>query len=191
MSRNATGTRSGGQPLLLVPTVQAQKPCAETPGFEEWSVAGGTAWEGTPWTWIASSPNILKEVIVEVLVEGPSPSPRRDRVTEDASNKLMRGTVDLVVLRALTRGPMHGFAIARWIREHGEEVVTFEDAALYQSLHRLERQELVESSWGRSENNRRARFYTLTEKGRGRLESETNAFRNYVAAITRLLEARP
>lgn len=112
-------------------------------------------------------------------------------MAEAASTNLMRGTVDLVVLRTLAQEPMHGFAIARWIREHGDDVVAFEDAALYQSLHRLERQELVESSWGRSENNRRARFYTLTRKGRRRLEAETDAFRSYAAAIKRLLEARP
>ena len=111
-------------------------------------------------------------------------------MNETASTNLMRGTVDLAVLRALTREPMHGFAIARWIRENGGELVTFEDAALYQSLHRLERQGHVSSSWGRSENNRRARFYTLTGKGRRRLEKETDAFRGYAAAMERLLGAR-
>jgi PadR family transcriptional regulator len=112
-------------------------------------------------------------------------------VTDAASPNLVRGTVDLVVLRTLLQGPMHGFAIARWIREGSGDVVSFEDAALYQSLHRLERQALVASSWGRSENNRRARFYRLTPKGRGRLESETEAFRSYADAIGRLLDARP
>lgn len=110
-------------------------------------------------------------------------------MTELASTKLVRGTVDLIVLRTLLQGPMHGFAIARWIRDHSGEAVSFEDAALYQSLHRLERQGLVESSWGRSENNRRARFYTLTRKGRGRLQVETDAFNSYAAAMKSLLEA--
>lgn len=110
-------------------------------------------------------------------------------MTDAATTNLVRGTVDLVVLRTLTQGSMHGFEMARWIREHGGDVVAFEDAALYQSLHRLERQGLVESSWGRSENNRRARFYELTSKGRGRLEQEAEAFRSYAAAITRMLEA--
>lgn len=112
-------------------------------------------------------------------------------MTETAATNLVRGTVDLVVLRALTHGPMHGFAIARWVREHGGDAIAFEDAALYQSLHRLERQGHVDSSWGRSENNRRARFYTLTTKGRRRLEAETDAFHSYAAAIARLLTARP
>jgi transcriptional regulator len=113
---------------------------------------------------------------------------KESAVTDTASTNLVRGTVDLVVLRTLTQGPMHGFSIARWIRDRGGEVVSFEDAALYQSLHRLERQGLVASSWGRSENNRRARFYTLTAKGRGRLETETSAFHSYAKAIARLLE---
>lgn len=112
-------------------------------------------------------------------------------MTEAAATNLVRGTVDLVVLRALTQGAMHGFAIARWIREHGGAVMAFEDAALYQSLHRMERQGLVSSSWGRSENNRRARFYALTNKGNSRLERETDAFHSYAEAMARLLGTRP
>lgn len=107
---------------------------------------------------------------------------------ETASTNLVRGTVDLIVLQALQQGPQHGFSIARWIRGNSHEVLSFEDAALYQSLHRLDRQGLVDSSWGRSENNRRARFYRLTAKGRKRLEAETKAFHTYAHAITRLLD---
>lgn len=103
-------------------------------------------------------------------------------------NNLLRGTVDLLALRTLLQGPMHGFAIARWIREGSDDQVSFEDAALYQSLHRLERQGMVESSWGRSDNNRRARFYELTPRGRERLTAESDAFRSYAEAVTRLLE---
>lgn len=106
---------------------------------------------------------------------------------DPSSNNLMRGTVDLLVLRTLAQGEMHGFAVARWIREESGEAVAFEDAALYQSLHRLERQGLVVSSWGRSENNRRARFYRLTTKGRARLQDEAAAFRTYAEAVMRLL----
>jgi len=83
---------------------------------------------------------------------------------------------------------MHGFAMARWIREEGGELVNFEDAALYQSLHRLERQGFVESSWGTSDKNRRARFYRLTARGKERLEAESEAFRRYAEAVNRLLE---
>lgn len=108
-------------------------------------------------------------------------------MTDVGSNNLMRGTLDLLVLRALERGEAHGFAIARWIRSESDDAVGFEDAALYQSLHRLERQGTVASSWGRSENNRRARFYRLTSKGRKRLGEETAAFRSYAEAVMRLL----
>jgi len=105
-----------------------------------------------------------------------------------ASNKFLRGTVDLLVLKTLMHGPKHGFAIARWIREGSDDLVSFEDAALYQSLHRLERQELVESSWGVSDNNRRARFYRITGKGKVLLGAESAAFKSYADAVTRLLE---
>lgn len=110
-------------------------------------------------------------------------------MTKIASNNLLRGTVDLLVLKTLMHGPKHGFAIARWIREGSDDLVTFEDAALYQSLHRLERQEMVESSWGVSDNNRRARFYSITVKGKERLEKERSAFKTYAEAVNRLLEA--
>lgn len=114
-------------------------------------------------------------------------------MTDAASPNLVRGTVDLVVLQTLEKGPakgMHGFAIGRWVRQGSGDVVSFEDAALYQSLHRLERQGFVASAWGRSEHNRRARFYQLTAKGRRRLKLEAEAFRTYADAITRLLDAR-
>jgi len=107
---------------------------------------------------------------------------------EAATNNLVRGTLDVMVLRALAREELHGFAIARWIRDTGGEAVTFEDAALYQALHRLQRKGLVESSWGRSENNRRARFYHLTAKGRKKLSQEAEAFRSFASAVTRLLD---
>ncbi len=103
------------------------------------------------------------------------------------SSTLLRGTVDLLVLRTLLSGEMHGFAIARWIREGSAEVVQFEDAALYQSLHRLQRQGFVSSRWGRSENNRRARFYTLTGRGHAHLGEQTREFHTYAQAVFRLL----
>jgi transcriptional regulator len=107
-----------------------------------------------------------------------------------SSSTLLRGSVDLLVLRALAGGEMHGFEMARWIRDRGDDVVQFEDAALYQSLHRLRRQGLVSSRWGRSENNRRARFYELTEKGRAQLEARTEEFRSFTRVMTRLLDRR-
>lgn len=105
----------------------------------------------------------------------------------DETHNLMRGTLDVVVLRALAHQERHGLAIARWIREGGGDAAPFEDAALYQSLHRLERQGLVASAWGRSEAKRRARFYRLTARGRARLDQKAQAFRAYAEAIGRLL----
>lgn len=83
-----------------------------------------------------------------------------------AELSLLQGTVDLLVLRALRAGPSHGYAVSRWIRERTEGVIAMEDAALYQALHRLEGKSWVEAEWGVSENNRRARYYTLTAAGR-------------------------
>lgn len=107
---------------------------------------------------------------------------------DGTSSTLLRGTLDLLVLRTLTRGEMHGFAIAQWIRERGDEVVQFEDAALYQSLHRLHRQGLLASRWGRSDKNKRARFYELTAKGRERLPEQVRDFQAFARAVNRLLE---
>jgi len=103
-------------------------------------------------------------------------------------SKLVRGTVDLLVLRALSTDSLHGYGVWAWIRERSDDVVQIEDAAIYQSLHRLEARGLVRSSWGRSEKNRRARFYELTAKGRDRLEEETSAWHRYAEAVGRLLE---
>ena len=108
----------------------------------------------------------------------------------DAPSKLIRGTVDLMVLEALRAGGrLHGYGVWRWIEEHTGEVVRLEDAALYQSLHRLERKGLVASEWGQSENNRRARFYTLTARGRARLDEEVRAWHRYRDAVQGLLGA--
>ena len=83
--------------------------------------------------------------------------------------ELLQGTLDVLVLKTLTWGPRHGYAVARWIRETSDEALTVEDRALYVSLHRLEERGLVESEWGLSENNRKAKFYRLTPAGRAQL----------------------
>jgi transcriptional regulator len=101
---------------------------------------------------------------------------------------LVQGTLDLLVLRTLTSGPMHGYAIATAVRECTRGELSIEDAALYQSLHRLDRQRLVDAEWGPSENNRRARFYTLTAAGRRRLCEETANWRRYARAVEAVLQ---
>ncbi len=101
---------------------------------------------------------------------------------------LMQGTVDLVVLRALASASMHGYGIATLVRQRTDGDLTIEDAALYQALHRLDRQGLVDAEWRSSENNRRARYYTLTPAGRKRLREQTAHWRRYSRAIEAVLE---
>ncbi len=105
------------------------------------------------------------------------------------SLELIRGTLDVLVLTALAREPMHGYGITRWIRDRTNNVLGVEDAALYQALHRLERRDWVESEWGVSENNRRAKYYQLTARGRKALKSADADFRRYAAAVIRVLDA--
>src|SRR5688572_18189440 len=102
---------------------------------------------------------------------------------------LLQGTLDLLVLKTLTWGPRHGYAIARWIRDRSDEVLAVEDRALYLALHRLEERGLVESDWGLSENNRRARYYQLTRAGRSQLRQRTTHWTSYAEAVFKVLRA--
>lgn len=101
---------------------------------------------------------------------------------------LRRGTLDVLVLKALSWEPMHGYAIAKWVgdRASGELVVT--DAALYKALHRLEADGAVRGEWGLSENNRRAKYYSITTPGRQTLRAELAAWRKYSRAVDAVLE---
>ena len=101
---------------------------------------------------------------------------------------LLQGTVDVLILKTLSWQPMHGYAVSRWIRDRTDGVLGVEDAALYQALHRLERHGWIESAWGLSENNRRARYYQLTPAGRRQLRAETATWREYAAAVFKVLE---
>ena len=102
---------------------------------------------------------------------------------------LLQGTLDVLVLKALSWQPTYGYAVSRWIRERSASELLVEDAALYQSLHRLERRGWVESEWGLSENNRRAKYYRLTTAGRRQLDQEQQDWNRISLAITRALEA--
>jgi PadR family transcriptional regulator PadR len=105
-----------------------------------------------------------------------------------ATLALLQGTVDLLILRALQTGPAHGYAVSRWVRERTDGVLSMEDAALYQALHRLEAREWIAAEWGFSENNRRAKYYTLTPLGRRQLRSEVSAWRKYAEAVFKVIE---
>lgn len=104
---------------------------------------------------------------------------------------LLQGTLDVLVLRALLWGERHGYAVARWIRESSGEVLAIEDRALYVALHRLEARGSVESEWGYSENNRRAKYYRLTNGGRRHLRADTDRWSRYAAAVAAVLVAGP
>lgn len=101
---------------------------------------------------------------------------------------LLHGTLDLLVLRILAWRPSHGYTIAREIETRSNGAFTIEDAALYKALHRLEAAGAITAEWGLSENNRRARYYTLTPAGRKELRAETSTWRAYVAAVSGVLE---
>lgn len=108
-------------------------------------------------------------------------------ITEHAPRELLQGTVDVLILKTLSRGDMHGYAVSRWLRERTAGVLALKDAALYQALHRLQEQKLIESEWGPSENNRRARYYRLTRAGRARLTSEAATWLRYADAVREVL----
>ena len=101
---------------------------------------------------------------------------------------LMQGTVDLLILRALQQRPSHGYEVSRWVHQRTDAVLTLEDAALYQALHRLEERGWIESEWGLSENNRRAKFYELTAEGKRQLRAEVSAWKRYAEAIFKVIE---
>ena len=101
---------------------------------------------------------------------------------------LLQGTLDVLVLRTLGWGSMHGYAVSRWIRQRTDGVIEIEDAPLYKALHRLERAGHVEAEWGLSENNRRARYYKLTAAGRRQLKVQESAWRRYAEAVFKVLE---
>ena len=101
---------------------------------------------------------------------------------------LRHGSLDLLVLRAISWSPMHGYAIARWIQERAGGDFPVVDAALYKALHRLEENGALRAAWGLSENNRRAKYYSLTARGRQLLRAEVAGWRRYAAAIDAVLD---
>jgi transcriptional regulator len=107
------------------------------------------------------------------------------RPTQD----LLQGTLDLLVLKTLSWGPAHGYAIARWIQQLTGEVLDIGEGSLYPALHRLEERGWVKSEWQLSPNNRRAKFYQLTTRGRQQLRSETASWTEFVDAVGKVLHA--
>jgi PadR family transcriptional regulator PadR len=104
--------------------------------------------------------------------------------------ELLQGTLDVLILKTLSWGPRHGYAVARWLHDTSDDVLRVEEGALYPALHRMERQGWIESEWGLSENNRRAKYYQLTSSGRQQLRSKTSSWSRYSAAVSRVLAVR-
>lgn len=103
--------------------------------------------------------------------------------------ELLQGTLDLLILKTLNAGPMHGYAIAQRIQQRSEDVLVVEEGSLYPALYRMEEKGWIASEWGKSENNRRAKYYSLTRAGRKQLETETALWERVHRAITLVLQA--
>ena len=101
--------------------------------------------------------------------------------------QVLKGTLDIIVLKTLSGGPMHGFAIAAWIDAQFAGELALEEGALYQSLRRMEERGWLTAHWGTSENNRKARFYKITPSGKQQLRAETASWKQYSAALSRML----
>ena len=110
---------------------------------------------------------------------------------ENKSAELLQGTLDLLALKAISLGKMHGYGVLLRIEQISGKALTIEQGALYPALYRLERQEMLETEWGVSDNNRRAKFYTLTSRGRARLKEEERSWSRLVEAIGTALKALP
>ena len=103
--------------------------------------------------------------------------------------ELIRGTFDLLILKTLSWGPMHGLGVLRWIEEVTQNRLQIEEGALYPALHRLEQRRWLDSEWGFTENNRKAKYYSLTQPGRRHLREQVKAWSAYSAAVEKMLNA--
>ena len=102
---------------------------------------------------------------------------------------LLQGTLDVMILKALSWGPMHGFGVAKWIHLTTDDVLQIEDGALYPALHRMEHRGLIDADWDLTENKRRAKYYRLTSKGREQLRARTSSWDRYSAAVSKVIHA--
>jgi PadR family transcriptional regulator, regulatory protein PadR len=116
-------------------------------------------------------------------------TPKMIREESTDSGDLIQGTLEMLVLKALARGPLHGYAVAEWIHQTSQQLLKVEEGALYPALHRLELRGLLEARWGASENNRRAKFYQLTTEGKKRLNAESQRWARLSAAVAFVMQA--
>lgn len=104
--------------------------------------------------------------------------------------QVLKGTLDLMILKSLRWGPVHGYGVVTWIKRVTDGVLQIEDGALYPALHRLQNRGLIDAEWGMSENNRRAKYYNLTRRGRRQLEREISDWTRFSEAVWKVIEAR-
>ena len=107
----------------------------------------------------------------------------------DRAMALIKGTLDVLILKAVSWGPLHGYAISRWLRQTTDDALKIEEGALYPALRRLEKKGLLSAHWALTDTNREAKFYELTERGRLALETEVDHWQRYVEAMSRVLLA--
>jgi PadR family transcriptional regulator, regulatory protein PadR len=108
-----------------------------------------------------------------------------------ASLPVVKGTLDVLVLKALLWAPMHGFEITSWLEERSSNSLDVEDSAVYQALYRMEERGLIEAEWGVTENQRQARYYKITTAGRAQLKAQTAQWVRYAETVTTILTAAP
>ena len=115
------------------------------------------------------------------------PTERSNGASSDLG--LLQGTLDVMILKALSWGPMHGFAVAKWIRSTTDDVLQIDDGALYPALHRMEHRGLIDADWDLTENKRRAKYYRLTAKGRQELRVRATSWDRYASAVSKVIHA--
>jgi PadR family transcriptional regulator PadR len=104
-------------------------------------------------------------------------------------NELLHGTLEVMILKTLSWGPMHGYGIGKWIEDQGGEALSIEEGSLYPALYRLEKRQLIDAEWGLSEKNRRAKYYRLTPAGRRELKAYATLWGDFTKAVARVLGA--
>jgi len=125
----------------------------------------------------------------QIIWAAPSALSPEDRLlaARNERQKLLHGALETLILRTLAQGPMHGYAIARWIEERSRDAIAVEEGSLYPALYRLERKGLLEAEWGVTELERRAKFYRLTDEGEARMEAATAEWDRFSAAVAAVL----
>jgi len=117
-------------------------------------------------------------------------TPRRAEEEEDDGVELLQGTLTMMILKALSWGPMHGYAILSWLQQVSEDALRVEEGSLYPALYRLEDRDWIAAEWALTENGRRAKYYRLTAAGRRQLAAQAKSYQEFTAAMARILNAK-